>query len=275
MTEALVPSSASDLSALSARRDRVRGMNIFTRYSLAPVHSKLPVVLIHGMVVASSFLRPAVQRVGNHHRAYAPDLPGYGRSDKPQRTLSIDEQGEVLADWMAAVGLSDGAVVVGVSLGTQMASALAAIRPELVKGLVLASPTMDPELRSRGKAMVQWAKEFRYELRMSPLMLRDYMRAGVQRADDTFGLALSDRIEDRLAGLQMPALVLHGERDHMVSREWAQQVASRLPNGRLIDVPDAAHAMNFSSPDEFSRLVVAFTSELAARSPSSSQEVAA
>jgi 2-hydroxy-6-oxonona-2,4-dienedioate hydrolase len=272
MTEALVPSRASDLSALAARRDPVRGMNIFTRYSLAPVHSRLPVVLVHGMVVASSFLRPAVQRVGNHHRAYAPDLPGYGRSDKPDRTLSVDEQGKLLADWMQAVGLGSGAVVVGISLGTQFAGALAAARPDLVRGLVLASPTMDPELRFRPRAMLQWAKELRYELRMSPLMLRDYMRAGVKRADDTFTLALTDQIEDRLPGLSMPSLVMRGEKDHLVSREWADRVAGLLPNGALITVPGAAHAMNFSVPDQFSRHVVAFTTELAAKS---TQEVAA
>ncbi|HVM29769.1 MAG TPA: alpha/beta fold hydrolase [Candidatus Limnocylindrales bacterium] len=180
MTEVLVPSSGSDLSALSARRDQVRGMKIFSRYSLAPVHSNLPVVMIHGMVVASTFLRPALQRVGNHHRAYAPDLPGYGRSDKPERTLSVEEQGEVLAGWMETVGLRQGAVVVGVSLGSQFATALAAARPDLVRGLVLASPTMSPELRSRPKAMLQWAQEFRYELRMTPIMLRDYLRAGLK-----------------------------------------------------------------------------------------------
>jgi len=73
----------------------------------------------------------------------------------------------------------------------------------------------------------------------------------------------------------MPGLVLHGEADHLVSGEWADQVASLLPNGALIDVAGAAHAMNFSTPNEFSRLVVAFASELAAKSATGAEEVAA
>jgi 2-hydroxy-6-oxonona-2,4-dienedioate hydrolase len=275
MSHDSIASRPLDKSALAARRDKVRGLGVFSRYSLAPVHSRLPVVLVHGMVVASVVQRPALQRVGNHHRVHAPDLPGYGRSDKPQRTPSVGEQGQVLAEWMEAVGLASGAVVVGVSLGTQVASALAAARPELVRGLILASPTMDPDLRSRPAAMIQWVKEFRHELPMAPLMLRDYLRAGARRAEETLQMALSDHIEDRLPGLAMPALVLHGEVDHLASRAWAERVASLLPNGSLIEVPDAAHAMNFSAPDEFARLVVAFTSELEAKSPTGAQEVAA
>jgi 2-hydroxy-6-oxonona-2,4-dienedioate hydrolase len=275
MTEALAPSTReADLSALAARRDRARGTKVFTRYSLAPVHSDVPVMLVHGMAVSSLFLRPALQRIGNHHRAYAPDLPGYGLSDKPDHTLDVEEQGEVLAEWMEALGLRD-AVVVGVSLGTQFASALAARRPDLVRGLVLASPTMNPELRSAPRAMAQWAQEARYELRMAPIMLRDYMRAGLTRANDTFKLALEDRIEERLPQLQVPTLVLHGEKDHLVSGEWARQVADMIPNGELITLPGAAHAMNFSSPDQFAQLVVAFASELGARGRARSKEVAA
>jgi pimeloyl-ACP methyl ester carboxylesterase len=262
------------ISALAARRDRAGAWKVFARYSLAPVHSSLPVVLVHGMNISSAFFRPALRRIGNHHRVYAPDLPGYGLSDKPRRTLRIEEQSDVLARWFEAVGLSS-ALVVGVSMGSQFASALADRRPDLVRGLVLASPTMDPELRSRPRAMLRWAMELPAELRMIPVMLRDYMRAGVKRADDTFTLALEDRIEDRLPRLHMPAMVLHGENDHIVSSEWARRVAELLPEGHVVTLPGASHAMNFSSADDFSRAVVEFATDLTARPADVDQEVAA
>jgi 2-hydroxy-6-oxonona-2,4-dienedioate hydrolase len=264
----------SGRSALAARRDMVGGTRIFSRYSLAPVHSRQPVVLIHGMVIASGFYRRALKRIGNHHRAFAPDLPGYGRSDKPENLPRIDDQADVLAAWMDRLGLKD-AVVAGVSLGSQFASALAARRPDLVGGLMLVSPTMDPKVRSTPGALVSWLLESRRELGMLHVALPDYLRTGARRANQTMAMALADRPEDRAPGHEMPTLVVHGELDRLVSAEWAHDLASRLPRGRLVQVPGAAHAMNWSSPDEFSRLVVAFATELAAHRPAEHQEIAA
>jgi pimeloyl-ACP methyl ester carboxylesterase len=186
----------SGRSALAARRDMVGGTRIFSRYSLAPVHSRQPVVLIHGMVIASGFYRRALKRIGNHHRAFAPDLPGYGRSDKPENLPRIDDQADVLAAWMDRLGLKD-AVVAGVSLGSQFASALAARRPDLVGGLMLVSPTMDPKVRSTPGALVSWLLESRRELGMLHVALPDYLRTGARRASQTMAMALADRPEDR------------------------------------------------------------------------------
>jgi 2-hydroxy-6-oxonona-2,4-dienedioate hydrolase len=266
--------SGHNFSALAARRDSVGGMAVFSRYTLAPVHSRQPIVLIHGLGLSSAFHRPALRRVGNHHRAHAPDLPGHGLSDKPNPALDIQQQAEALARWMEAIKLGS-AVVAGVSMGSQYASALAARRPDLVRGLVLASPTMDPQLRSAPKAMLSWLLELRNELPISALMARDYLRAGVRRSDDSFAQVLADRPEDRLAGLAMPTLVLHGEADRLVSREWAREVADRLPSGRLVELPGAAHSMNWSAADEFARLVVEFTDELVGTAPAAERELAA
>ena len=254
------------LSALAARRDHVAEHAIFARYSLAPVHARVPVVLLHGLVVSSAFHRRALRRVGNHRRAYAPDLPGYGLSSKPESVPGILEQARIVAAWMDALWLS-GAVVAGVSMGTQYATALASERPDLVRGLVLASPTMEPRLRATPRAVGRWLLESRHELPMAGMAMRDYARTGMRRASETLRLALADRPEDRLAGLSMPTLVLRGSADHLVSHDWAADYTSRLPNGQLVEVPGVAHAMNFSAPDEFSRLVVAFATELEARAP--------
>jgi pimeloyl-ACP methyl ester carboxylesterase len=90
---------------------------------------------------------------------------------------------------------------------------------------------------------------------------QDYRDAGVRRVLATFRLALADPIEDKLPRLQAPTLVVRGARDPIVPQRWAEEAARRLPRGRLVVVPGAAHTMCFTSPDELARVVRPFLDE--------------
>jgi 2-hydroxy-6-oxonona-2,4-dienedioate hydrolase len=248
-------------SPLRGRRDVVRGLPMFSRFSVSPVpDGRIPLVLVHGLVISSSFLRDAARLLGVDHPTYAPDLPGYGHSAKPPKTYGVEQQAELLGEWMDTVGI-ERAALAGSSMGTQFASALALQRPELVERIVLLGPTMDPAARSRPVAMLRWLAESPHELPMAPIAIRDYVKAGVKRAMDTFEIALADRIEERLPQLHMPALVIRGEKDHIVSQEWAEEVARLLPRGRLEVVEGGFHALNYSWPECFAELVRDFLAE--------------
>jgi pimeloyl-ACP methyl ester carboxylesterase len=64
-----------------------------------------------------------------------------------------------------------------------------------------------------------------------------------------------DRPERRLAAVAAPTLVVRGERDAIVSREWARRVAAGVRDGRLAEVPTSAHAVNYAAPDALASLV--------------------
>ncbi len=55
--------------------------------------------------------------------------------------------------------------------------------------------------------------------------------------------------------MRVPAVVVRGQRDPVVPRVWAEQVAQGLPDGRLEDVAGVGHTVNWSAPDELARLV--------------------
>ncbi len=58
--------------------------------------------------------------------------------------------------------------------------------------------------------------------------------------------------------LKAPTLVLHGALDPIVSLRWTERVTGLLPDGRLVVVPKAAHAMTYNAPSEVARHVRAF-----------------
>ena len=201
---------------------------------------------------------PTLKLLAQKFRVYAPDLPGFGASEKPARALDVAGLSEVLAGWMRAAGLGR-AVLVGNSMGCQVITELAVRYPGLVERVVLQGPTMDRRgrgaFRHVGRLLVD---VFREPPSLLALEAFDLLRAGVVRSWRTFRYALEDPIEERLPRVDLPALVVHGSRDPISPRPWAEEVARLLPRGRLVVLPGAAHAVNYSAAAGFVQEIRAF-----------------
>ncbi len=220
--------------------------------------TRVPIVLVHGIAVSSRYMVPTAERLARWFDVYAPDLPGFGRSDKPRSVLTIPQLADVLRRWLDAVGISR-ALFVGNSNGCQVVADLAARWPERAIGLVLDSPTVDGAHRAVLPEL--WRLLFdmpRERWSLIPLAARDYLRAGARRALVTLRYAIDDRIEDKLPHIGLPVLIVRGERDPIVSDDWVRRLAALAPRARLVTVRGGAHALNYSRPDDFARLVESF-----------------
>jgi 2-hydroxy-6-oxonona-2,4-dienedioate hydrolase len=126
----------------------VDGLRVHYRASERVATGGRPVViLVHGLIVSGRYMVPTLKQLTRHYRVYAPDLPGFGKSESPPAVLGIPGLSGALSAWMDAVGLK-GATLIGNSMGCQVIAHLAARRPELVEQIVLQAPTMDPHGRS-------------------------------------------------------------------------------------------------------------------------------
>ena len=96
-----------------------------------------PVVFIHGLG-SSSYMewRYALEPTAAHHRVFAPDLPGYGRTEKPRARYTIPYFARFVERYMEDRGLRS-AVLVGASLGGRIALEVALEQPKLARKLVL------------------------------------------------------------------------------------------------------------------------------------------
>ena len=96
-----------------------------------------PLVLVHGLGSSASveFLYN-LEPLAAHHRVFAIDLPGFGRSDKPVLAYTIELFVRAVSDLMASEGI-ERAAVMGVSMGGRVALGLALDSPEKVERLVL------------------------------------------------------------------------------------------------------------------------------------------
>ena len=243
---------------LESRWTRVEGLPVHARVSADPASSPLPIVLVHGIGVASRFMVPVAELLAPHHPVYAPDLPGFGASGKPNRVLNVAELTDALAGWTRAIGL-ERAAFLGNSFGCQIVVDLAVRYPQLVERVVLQGPTMDPSARGARQQIARLLLNSRREAPSHGLIsAREYLRCGLRRLVKTFRYALEDRIEEKLPQVRVPALVVRGSRDPLVPQRWAEEVSDLLPMGRLVVIPGAPHTVVYDAPLELTRVLLPF-----------------
>ncbi|MGY1722046.1 alpha/beta fold hydrolase [Blastococcus sp. SYSU DS0533] len=245
-----VPSLGVSLHARTWREDATPG--------------RPPVVLVHGLGLSSRYLVPLGRRLGAlGHDVLAPDLPGFGRSPRPAGTRwpaapTVREQTDQLRCWMDAMGI-ERAVLVGNSIGVQVAVELAARHPDRVESLVLEGPTPDPEYRSPWKEYPRVLRNMLFEApSINPVFQAEYATTGMVRMFQQLFRTVDDPIEQRLPLVQAPALVVRGQYDQTLSQPWAEEFTRLLPNGRLVVVDGAAHNAHYTAAPIVGRLVDRF-----------------
>jgi pimeloyl-ACP methyl ester carboxylesterase/phenylacetate-coenzyme A ligase PaaK-like adenylate-forming protein len=245
-----------------------------------------PVILLHGAGTnaAISWYRTFAP-LSAEHQVIAPDMPGCGG------TTGIEPLGggAVLADFLARVmdelGVAD-AVIVGSSMGGEVALNLALHHPKLVRALVLVSPSgLLPIAGNRVRQYIAWlatrlpermlvslnrlSKRSARGLRgivHDPAVLpaelieeyrRDALRPGSGLAFVRQTRASVGRREMRnnllpLVGrITVPTLVVHGANDPVVSPETSRQAVERMPIARRVVIPNCGHWAQLEAPDRF------------------------
>jgi pimeloyl-ACP methyl ester carboxylesterase len=169
-----------------------------------------PLLLIHGLGSAGYMeWRFNLRRLATRHMVYAPDLPGFGRSDKPASArYSLAFFARTLVRYMQELKLRSAAVM-GTSLGGGVALELATRHPRRVRKLVLVNsvglgrPKLQPHypllalpgIGELGMRAVQRG------LRVAPPLLVRRVAARMAAADADVDRLLDDSYLDQLREL--------------------------------------------------------------------------
>ena len=224
-----------------------------------PVDMALPaLVLVHGVGVSSRYMMPLADRLHRDFRVFAPDLPGFGLSEKPPRALAIPGLADSLVSWMDAMGL-DHAGMLGNSVGAQVVVDLAARFPDRVDHLILVGPTMDVTARSLPRQLLRWVRCIPdAPASLIRTVLRDVLDCGMLRVATTLHYAMHDRPEEKLLTVQAPVLAIRGYHDVMASERWVQILADAAPHGHQLTLPGGGHAINYDSLESTASIIRRF-----------------
>jgi pimeloyl-ACP methyl ester carboxylesterase len=123
------------------RELRVPGVGLVSYYH-GGAESGRPLLLVHSINAAPSAfeMRPLFEHYGSSRPVVAPDLPGFGFSERPDRRYTPGLYAQALSGLLRDV-IREPADVVALSLGAEFAAAAALTDPDLIRSLVLISPT--------------------------------------------------------------------------------------------------------------------------------------
>jgi 2-hydroxymuconate-semialdehyde hydrolase len=246
-----------------------------------------PVLLIHGSgpgVSAWVNWRPVMPALARQRRVIAPDMLGFGLSDRPAgQVYNMDVWVQQAIDLLDALGLPQ-VDLVGNSFGGGLSLALAIRAPERVRRLVLMgavgvpfaiTPALDavwgytPSLAAmrglldvfaydRGRVTDELA-QLRYEATIVPGVQESYAAmfpAPRQRWVDAMASAEAD-----IRALPHETLVLHGREDQVIPLSNSLTLADWIPNSQLHVFGHCGHWTQIEHSARFAQLVNNFLAE--------------
>lgn len=249
-----------------------------------------PMILIHGFATSNLvWSKVFLEFAAGGFRVIAPDLLGYGYSDKPRHLdYTIARQAEMVFDFMKELGL-ERAVLVGSSYGAAVSATVALDHPGMVEKLILVGavnnnrPTRYLLMRLFGSPIIgdilspllvgsrlllrkrmkrvydkhSWVlDERRVEARHLPLSTRNAHRAvirTVRRWD-------AERVSRDAHLLTQPTLLLWGDTDREVPLQDGERLHEAIPGSRLIVFRYCGHLPHEEYPEHFTQVVSEFCS---------------
>ena len=215
-----------------------------------------PLLLIHGLGSSSEDWALVVRELTRGHRVIAPDLLGWGGSDKPRDgDYSVAAQTELVRGFMDAVRLPR-ADVAGLSMGGWVGLRLAALHPERVQKLVLIDsigldfPTTLDESSFAPTTMAEarhllWLQSDEFT-KLPDFVVRDFLRHALRdrwvlRASMRSLLTRRDVMDGKLQRVTMPVLIVWGTADRLAPPSLAARLHEALPQSRVVMIPGCGH----------------------------------
>jgi pimeloyl-ACP methyl ester carboxylesterase len=248
-------------SSLPEHWTRIDGVDVFYREA-GPVDA--PAMLhVHGFGLSGRYLLPTAERLVDSFHTLVPDLPGFGRSGRSPRGLDVPDLAHAAARFLDDRGI-ERATLVGNSMGCPVILEFAHHYPERLDRAVLVSPAGGlynrPLPRAVGQLTVDGARE---PVRMVRVAVPDYVRFGVPSTFKMFRALTQYPSLERLLELHIPSLVVIGDRDPLMPHpDRVRAIVEATDNHVLVVRMDgAAHAINFSEPDELAHLIRRFMAD--------------
>ena len=267
----------------------VNGMNVHYRDE-GDQTDTIPIVLIHGTASSLHTFDAWANRLKNINRVIRMDLPAYGLTGPfPDHNYSISNYTAFIEDFLKAKKIKQ-CVLVGNSLGGQIAWNFALAQPEMVSKLILIDAAGYPkesksipiafklaEIPVLSKLLTYITPRFLVrasienvyfdKLKVTDSLVERYfdltLREGNRQAFvDRFNMP-GDTIAYRgIINIQQPTLILWGAQDLLIPLENAYKFHEHMPNDTLVILDDTGHTPMEESPAESLEPVLDFLKTL-------------
>jgi pimeloyl-ACP methyl ester carboxylesterase len=235
------------------------------------------VVLVHGLGSRKEDWLPIIAPLSQKFRLIVPDQIGFGRSDKPLLDYSIQTYVDFLNELLRQLKVEK-ASFVGESLGGWICGLYAAeisggahLIP--IEKLVLVDaaglkqdkpiPDLNPSSLAAMRALMQavfydtsWLSEDALrKVFADKLASHDGYTVRSLLSNPAIG---SERLDNQLANIKVPTLVLWGKQDSLLPIASGERYAAGIPGAKLVSFDKCGHVPSTEKTEEFLAAVNAF-----------------
>lgn len=248
------------------------------------VGSGIPIVCIHGHPFNQSMWYPQVEALQSDFRVITFDLRGYGQSLLNNNTVTFQDYALDTLALMDELRI-DAAVIMGLSMGGQIAQEVWYQSPTRVGALVLAdtfasldSPTRKQDrYTTADRLLAEGMEPYAYEtlpkmvcpstIQYQPEVAQHVLKMMLTTPPIGAATALRARAERRdyvpmLADINVPTLITVGTEDAFTPVSDAQFMHERIPYSQLLVVENAGHMPNLEQPAIFNQALRDFLATL-------------
>lgn len=269
-----------------AKEYKLREKDLTLFYFEAGYENNKKIILIHGLGDEADTWRHLIEPLADQFHIFAIDLPGFGRSEKPDLDYSPQFFLSILKDFIEEMMLTK-PILMGSSLGAILSHGFAVENPEKVSGLILLDGSLIQEepmldwslilmqipilgewlysrLRKDPDAAYDSIRNVYYDLDSLPKADHDFFYQRVNKrvwSDGQRRAYLStlrnvnywvkksqDGLIERLEKLNIPTLVILGEFDHLFPEENADAVIKAQATAKKVVIREAGHMPHQEKP---------------------------
>jgi len=240
-------------------------------------NSKKTLVLIHGLGASAERWEKVIPLFAKHFRVIIPDLIGFGYSDKPLTDYTLHFFSSFLEKFFTAANIQH-PILIGSSLGGQIAVEYTTDHPQNVEKLILVSPS--GVMKKSTPALDAYIMAALYPNEENAKNAFELMESSGKHIDEKIingfiermklpnaklafmstllGLKNTKVITTKLQSMIIPTLIIWGANDHVIPIQHADEFVASIKDCRFLRMDNCGHTPYVQDPNSFASLVLKF-----------------
>jgi len=228
----------------------INGLNIYYKV----LGEGKPLLILHGWgSISDRWITAMKLLAGRRFKVILPDLPGFGKSDIPERVWNLDDYSNFVKEFVNYLELNN-FYLLGHSFGGNIAIKYSLINPNKIKKMFLSGPACIRRESLKVKLLYYVSKIFKF-IGFIPFaknifykfIKSDYhFSHGLMRK--TYLKIIKEDLTDILPDITVPTILIWGDKDDLTPIKGGNLMHKKIKNSEMEVIPNANHNLHSECP---------------------------